>query len=61
MDSLFNVLIHAGAFRTIEDVEYATTAWVHWYNNRRIHSSLGMLSHTEYEQAHYASNTIWAG
>jgi transposase InsO family protein len=43
-----------GPWRTVSDVEYATASWVEWYNNRRLHSSLGMISPTEYEAAHYA-------
>jgi transposase InsO family protein len=42
-----------GPFRTVADVEYATAAWVEWYNNRRLHSTLGMVTPVEYEQAHY--------
>ncbi len=47
-------VFHDGPYRTISDVEYATASWVEWYNNRRLHSSLGMISPTEYEAAHYA-------
>jgi transposase InsO family protein len=48
-------VFHAGPYRTINDVEYATAGWVDWYNNRRLHSSLGYLTPSEYEQAHYAT------
>jgi putative transposase len=47
-------VFHDGPWRTIADVEYATAIWVEWYNNRRLHSSLGMISPTEFEAAHYA-------
>jgi putative transposase len=46
---------HGEPLRTIADVEYATMAWVDWWNNRRLHSTLGMLTPDEYEQAHYAA------
>ncbi|MER6434337.1 IS3 family transposase [Streptomyces sp900105245] len=46
---------HDGPWRTVSDVEYATASWVEWYNNRRLHSSLGMISSTEFEAAHYAN------
>jgi transposase InsO family protein len=48
---------HEGPLRTIADVEYATMAWVDWWNNRRLHSTLGMLTPDEHEQAHYAALT----
>ena len=41
--------------KTLADVEYATAGWVDWYNNRRLHSTLGMVPPVEYEQAHYAA------
>ncbi|GAA2951243.1 hypothetical protein GCM10010446_40580 [Streptomyces enissocaesilis] len=47
-------VFHDGPWRTVSDVEYATASWVEWYNNRRLHGSLGMISPTEYEAAHYA-------
>lgn len=48
-------VFHAGPYRTIADVEYATSGWVDWYNERRLHGSLGMLSPVEYEAAYYAT------
>jgi transposase InsO family protein len=48
-------IFHHGPFRTLADIEYATAGWVDWYNHRRLHGSLGMLTPTEYEQAHYAA------
>lgn len=48
-------VFHPGAFKTVSDVEYATAGWVDWWNNRRLHSTLGMLTPNEHEQAHYAA------
>lgn len=47
---------HTGRFKTIEDVEYTTFEWVDWFNNRRLHSPLGMVPPTEYEATHYSKN-----
>lgn len=48
-------LFHDGLYKTLADVEYATAGWADWYNHRRLHSSLGMLTPAEHEQAHYAA------
>lgn len=32
-------------------------AWVDLWNHRRLHSSIGMLTPTEAENAHYAATT----
>ena len=48
-------VFHAGAYRGLADVEWATAGWVDWFNNRRLHSSLGYLTPEEFEQAHYAA------
>ncbi len=48
-------VFHDGPYRSVHDVEYATAGWVDWYNQRRLHSSLGYLTPTEYEQAHHAA------
>ena len=43
---------HATLWRP-EPVEYATAGWVDWYNNRRLHGSIGMLTPIEFETLHY--------
>ncbi len=48
-------VFHDGPYKTIADVEYATAGWVDWYNQRRLHGTLGMTSPAEFEQAHYAA------
>jgi transposase InsO family protein len=48
-------VFHDGPYKSIADVEYATAGWVDWYNNRRLHGSLGNVPPIEYEQAHYAA------
>lgn len=48
-------VFHPGPYKTLADVEYATAGWVEWWNNRRLHSSLGMIPPIEYEHAHYAA------
>lgn len=50
-------IFHTSPYREASDVEYATASWVDWYNNRRLHGTLGMLTPTEYEQIHYAVQT----
>ena len=48
-------VFHDGPYKTIADVEYATAGWVDWYNNRRLHSSLGYVPPAEFENTHYAT------
>ncbi len=43
-----------GPWRTLEQVELATARWVDWYNQRRLHSSIGNLPPAEFEAAYYA-------
>ena len=51
-------VFHAGPYRTLADVEWATAGWVGWYNDKRLHSSLGYLTPNEHEAAHYATLNI---
>jgi putative transposase len=46
---------HTGPFKTLSDVEFATMAWVDWYNHRRLHATLGMRTPAEQEAAHYTA------
>lgn len=46
---------HTGPFKTLSEVEFATMAWVDWYNHRRLHATLGMVTPAEREAAHYAA------
>ena len=47
-------LIHRrGPWKNADDVEWATLIYIDWFNNRRIHSSLGDLSPAEFEAAFY--------
>ncbi|WP_345300929.1 integrase core domain-containing protein, partial [Gordonia humi] len=48
-------IFHPGPFKTLSDVEYATSEWVDWYNNRRLHSHLGHIPPIECEHSHYAA------
>jgi putative transposase len=42
-----------GPWRTVEDVELATLAWVDWYNHRRLHSACDNIPPAEYETRYY--------
>jgi putative transposase len=48
---------HDGPFRTVDDLELATLSWVHWFNNARLHSSIGYQSPIEYENQYYRQIT----
>lgn len=54
-ECITTTVFHNGPYKTIADIEYATAGWVDWYNHRRLHGTLGMLTPTEYEQNHYAA------
>lgn len=42
-----------GPFRTVDELELATLSWVHWFNENRLHSSIGYLTPIEMENAYY--------
>ena len=42
-----------GPFRTADDLELATLSWVHWFNENRLHSSIGYLTPIEKENEYY--------
>ena len=47
-----NELVHRrGPWRTVDDIEVATAAWVHWWNTARLHGACGDVPPAEYEAA----------
>jgi putative transposase len=43
---------HAGPWRGLDDVEYATLEYIDWFNHRRLHGELGMIPPAEFETAY---------
>jgi transposase InsO family protein len=55
-ECIATTVFHDGPYKTLADIEYATAGWVDWYNHRRLHGSLGMITPVEFEQAHDAAH-----
>lgn len=51
-------VLPAGTYRSLAEVEYATSGRVDMDNQRRLLGFLGMRSPTEYETAYYAALTL---
>ncbi len=51
------VVKRQGSWRSFEQLELATARWVDWYNNRRLHSSIGDVPPAEFEATYYAKST----
>ena len=49
------VIRRRGPWRGLEDVEFATLEWVHWYNNRRLLEPIGNIPPVEFEEAYCRS------
>ena len=49
------VIRRQGPWRDLDQVEYATLDWVHWFNTQRLLEPLGYLPPAEFEAQHYAS------
>ena len=47
------LIYRRGPWKTIEQVELATAAWVHWWNQRRLHGACGKIPPAEFEANHY--------
>jgi transposase InsO family protein len=46
------VINRRGPWRHVEAVEYATLAWVDWFNTRRLLAPIGYVPPVEYEAAY---------
>jgi putative transposase len=47
-----------GPWRTVDQVELATSEWVHWWNTQRLHSACGNVPPAEYEAAYWATDQV---
>ena len=50
------VIWKQGPWKGREDVELATLEWVHWFNTKRLLSSIGYVPPAEYEAMYYTEN-----
>ena len=48
------VIHRRGPWRSFEAVEFATLAWVDWFNNRRLLQPIGNIPPAEAEERYYA-------
>ena len=49
-----------GPWRSVEQVEVATSGWVHWWNTQRLHGACGDIPPAEYEAAYWATQQVAA-
>jgi transposase InsO family protein len=54
------VIRRQGPWRHVEAVEFATLAWVDWFNTRRLLAPLGHVPPIEYERAYYERHATLA-
>jgi putative transposase len=47
-----------GPWRSVEQVELETAAWVHWWNTDRLHGACGDVPPAEYEAAYWATQQV---
>jgi putative transposase len=52
------VIRRQGPWRSLEAVEFATLAWVDWFNHRRLLEPIGYLPPAEYEARYYEQAAV---
>ena len=52
------VIRRRGPWRHIDAVEFATLAWVDWFNTRRLLEPIGYIPPAEYEERYYEQATV---
>ncbi|CAG4923690.1 unnamed protein product [Acidithrix sp. C25] len=45
-----------GPFFDVDELEWATLGYIDWFNNRRLHGSIGMIPPVEFEDNHHSSS-----
>lgn len=51
-------LIRTGRWDSRQEVETVTSAWVTWFNERRLHSTLDYRSPNDYENHYHQQQTL---
>ena len=51
-------LTNRRSWRSRQEIETATAAWVTWFNQKRLHSELGYKSPTTFEREHYQNQAL---
>ncbi len=44
---------HTSPYKDLTDVEFGTKGWINWYNQRRLHGSIGFIPPAEFETTNY--------
>jgi putative transposase len=52
------VIRRKGPWRALEAVEFATRAWVDWFNHRRLLEPIGYVPPAEYEARYYEQAAV---
>lgn len=52
------VIRRQGPWRTLEAVEFATLAWVDWFNHRQLLEPIGYVPPAEYEAQYYQQAAV---
>ena len=52
------VIRRQGPWRSLEAVEFATLAWVDWFNHRRLLEPIGYLPPAEFETRYYQQAAV---
>jgi putative transposase len=52
------VIRRKGPWRSLEAVEFATLAWVDWFNHRRLFGPIGFVPPAEYEARYYEQAAV---
>jgi len=50
-------LIRSRRWASRQEIETATAAWVTWFNEKRLHSSIGYQSPTSYEHSYHRNQS----
>ena len=52
------LIYHEGPWKGVEDVEWATLTYVDWFNHKRLHGEIGMVTPAMFEAAYYAQAAL---